>query len=102
MLLQPEELLSLVFKMFQDLALVCYSESKQFSQMLSLRLNKMTKQFAPLKSKWHFFFSFLPKESSMKGGSFSDLFPRHNDEHKKGKERNIMISFGPFIKRVRF
>lgn len=61
----------------------------------------MTKQFAPLKSKWHFFF-FLPKESSMKGGSFSGLFPRHDEEHKKGEERNIMISFGPFIKRVWF
>lgn len=38
----------------------------------------------------------------MKGGSFRGLFPGHNEELKKGEERNIMISFGPFIKRVRF
>lgn len=59
----------------------------------------MTKLFAPLKSEWHFF---LSKKSTVKGSSFIDMFSRHNDEHKKGKERNILMSFGPFTKKVQF
>lgn len=59
-------------------------KSKQFCQMPRLRKNKITKQLAPLKSKWDFFF--LPKKSTMKGNSFNSLFPRHSDEHKKKKK----------------